>query len=380
MARRHHVILISGFFGFARIGDLRYFLGVEELLGELLGARGVDACVHEVVTLPTASIRHRAARVLEVIEQVVEDDGPVHLIGHSTGGLDARLAVVPTASLPTACDSARAYARVESLVTISAPHFGTPLASVYSSAMGKPLLRLISVATVYILRYGRLPLGAALKLGGIFAKVDDVLGFDNTVVDQLYNELLADFNDERRAAVMQFLSEVQDDQSLVFQLTPSALDLFNATSADPSEIRYASVVSRAEQPKVGRALRHGADPYAQSMYLVYSGLWWLAARSRREHMPELTADQRATLTDAYGVLPAASDSDGIVPTLSQVWGPVIHATRGDHLDVVGHYGQTRKVDGIYADWLPTASGYDDTAFESLWSAVADFIAAGPGVG
>ena len=375
MAPRHHVILIPGFFGFARLGDLRYFLGVEDMLAEQLAARGIDARVQEVMTLPTASIRHRAARVLEVIEQAcADDDGPVHLVGHSTGGLDARLAVAPTASLPTAFDSAGAYERVTSLVTISAPHAGTPLATYYGSAMGKPLLQVLAVATVYILRYGRLPLGAALKLGGLFAKADDFLGFDNTVVDQLYNELLADFNEGRREAVMQFLADVQADQSLVFQLTPAALDLFNATSADPSGIRYASVVTRAERPRIGRALGHGADPYAQSMYLVYSGLWWLASRSRIEDMPELGLAQHQSLKRAYGDLPDRYDSDGVVPTLSQVWGPVIHAARGDHLDVVGHYGQTRQVEGIYADWLPTASGYDDDAFERLWSAVATFIA------
>ena len=377
MAGPHHVILIPGFFGFAKLGELRYFLGVEEVLAEQLAERGVDARVHEVATLPTASIRYRAARVLEVIEEVcAHDDGPVHLVGHSTGGLDARVAVAPTASLPTKFDTRDAYERVRSLVTVSAPHFGTPLATYYGSAMGKPLLQLLAFCTVYILRYGRLPLGVAIKVGGLLTKLDDLVGLDRTVVDQLYNELLADFSDERRHAVMKFLSDVQADQSLVFQLTPPALDLFNATTSDPSQLRYGSVVTKASRPNVGALRIHGADPYAQSMYLVYSGLWWLASHSKAEQLPALDSRQRESLLQGYGELPSLSDNDGIVPTLSQVWGSVVHTTRGDHLDVVGHYGQKRKVDGIYADWIPTASGYDDQAFQSLWSDVADFIVEG----
>jgi len=73
-----------------------------------------------------------------------------------------------------------------------------------------------------------------------------------------------------------------------------------------------------------------------------------------------------------------SDTDGVVPVLSQVWGRVLHVAHGDHLDVVGQYGalgtegdpDDRSWGG---DWLPSASGFDRAAFETLWSKVADFI-------
>lgn len=376
MAPRHHVLLIPGFFAFANLGDLRYFLGVRETLQSKLWDLGIDAHVTEIETLPTASIRHRAAKVLEIIENIARDsDTPIHLIGHSTGGLDARLAVTPTASLPTPYDTHDAYRRVRSLVTVAAPHLGTPLASIYGSAMGKPLLQILALATGYVLRYGRLPLRYVLKLGGLFTRVDDIFGLRRTVVDQLYNELLADFNDERRDAVIDFLSQVRDDQSLVFQLTPAALDLFNATTADPGQLRYGCVTTRAKRPRFGSILGLGADPYAQSMYVVYCGLWLLASRIRPELLQELTPAQERALVEQLGAVPSAKDNDGIVPTRSQVWGELIHAASADHLDVVGHYGQTRKVDGIYADWIPTLSGFDDNAFDALWSDVARFIAA-----
>ena len=58
--------------------------------------KGTSACGSKVA--PTASIRRRATRLAELIAKTCEDDdSPIHLLGHSTGGLDARrdlLAVV----------------------------------------------------------------------------------------------------------------------------------------------------------------------------------------------------------------------------------------------------------------------------------------------
>src|SRR6266545_3376138 len=138
---RHHVILIPGFFAFAGLGELRYWSGVDIALQRAFEAFELHVDITEIETLPTASIRYRAARVLEAIERVCQiDDGPIHLIGHSTGGLDARLAVIPTAALPTSA-SLKACERVASIVTIATPHHGTPLAATFGSAMGQPILR-----------------------------------------------------------------------------------------------------------------------------------------------------------------------------------------------------------------------------------------------
>ncbi|HEX6277271.1 MAG TPA: hypothetical protein VFZ53_29720, partial [Polyangiaceae bacterium] len=63
-SRPHHqVLLIPGFFGFGNLGELSYFNGVREQLAESFARAGVDVTVTEVKTLPTASIRVRAARV-----------------------------------------------------------------------------------------------------------------------------------------------------------------------------------------------------------------------------------------------------------------------------------------------------------------------------
>jgi hypothetical protein len=368
----HHLILVPGFFGFGALGKLNYFAGVSEALSAEFARLDLPVHIVEVPTLPTASIRHRAARVLETLAEIAQSDGgPLHVIAHSTGGLDARLAIAPTASLPTAV-SFTLYDRIRSLVTISTPHFGTPLASFFGSAMGYPLLRLVATLCISALEQGRLPLGAALRLGKIFVRLDDWIGWSGTFTDELYADLFEDFTDERRAELIAFLKGVSQDQSLVFQLTPAGCDLLNACTADPTGVRYGSVVTRAARPAASTFIRYATNPYAQYLYAVYTLLYRVAALGAGSFYPAPVEAQRPLLEQAYGGVPSHRDSDGIVPTLSQVWGEMIHAARADHLDVVGHFG-ARRPGRVDSDWLPSASGFDQAAFTALWASVAQFV-------
>jgi triacylglycerol lipase len=369
---RHHVILIPGFFAFTGLGDLQYFSGVEQTLRRSFDALGLSVDITEIRTLPTASIRYRAAKVLEAIAEVGRRDGPIHLIGHSTGGLDARVAITPTAALATPVEF-DAYKRVRSIVTVSAPHHGTPLASLFGSAMGQPLLRLLASSAIVGLERGKLPLDFLIKLGSVLIRLDDFLGMRATVVDQIYEQLLRDFTDARRADIIRFLEGVADDRSLVIQLTPDSLDLFNATTADPEGIWYGSVLTRARRPSWRGPLAHYRDPYAQALYLAFSLVWNITARADQRYVPVLNAEQKASMISGFGELPGLLDNDGMVPTLSQIWGEVIHVAHADHLDVVGQYGDIDR-EGTHADWLPSGSGFDNAEFVRLWDAVAQFVA------
>ena len=62
-----HIYLIPGFFGFSRLGGLVYFAHVAEYLEQVCQSFGLDAKIHRVPTLPTASIRRRTALLLENI-------------------------------------------------------------------------------------------------------------------------------------------------------------------------------------------------------------------------------------------------------------------------------------------------------------------------
>jgi hypothetical protein len=120
------------------------------------------------------------------------------------------------------------------------------------------------------------------------------------------------------------------------------------------------------------AFKH--NPYAQSMHGLYAALHRIAGMAGSQQFPPPVPEQHEVLARAFGEFPKSSWSDGIVPTLSQIWGEVIHATSADHLDVVGHYGSLRPGE-LTTDWLPSRSGFDDRAFDALWSDVARFISA-----
>ncbi len=114
----HHVLLIPGFFGFANFGSLDYFPHVEDLVREQFDRRGGTAKMWRVPTPPTASLRRRATTVAETaLTALAEQDAPIHLVGHSTGGLDARLFATPRAVLSTTRDLEPAASRIRSIVT-----------------------------------------------------------------------------------------------------------------------------------------------------------------------------------------------------------------------------------------------------------------------
>jgi len=368
---RHHVILIPGFFAFAGLGDLKYWSGVDIELAQAFSALGLEVDITEIETLPTASIRYRAGKVVEAIAAVsARDDGPIHLVGHSTGGLDARVAVTPHAALAT--DVKIDYERVSSIVTIATPHRGTPLASFFGSAMGQPLLRAFASSTIFGLKRGGVPLKTLLRLGSLITRVDDLFGLERTLVDQLFAQLLHNFDDKRRQALIAFLDHVSRDRALVVQLTPDSMDLFHATTADPDGIAYGSVITRGKRPQFPSALTHAYDPYAQGLHLLYCMLWSITSRLHERYLPALSMAQASALVGGYGAVPEPSDNDGMTPTLSQVWGEVVHVTDADHLDVMGQYGDLGR-DGIHADWLPSGSGFDHARFTALWHAVAGFV-------
>ena len=79
------------------------------------------------------------------------------------------------------------------------------------------------------------------------------------------------------------------------------------------------------------------------------------------------------LDRALGFKVTSGISDGVVPTLSQVHGRVLHAVRADHLDVVGHY---TLAGGSSGNWLPSGAGFTREAFDATWDAVAAAIAKG----
>jgi triacylglycerol esterase/lipase EstA (alpha/beta hydrolase family) len=370
----HHLYLVPGFFGFANLGQITYFGHVRRILAEKLPALGLDARLHVVRVHPTASLPRRAAQLAGSIAASARGrDAVVHLVGHSSGGLDARLLASPGCVLPGRNDAERIARRVRTVVTVATPHHGTPLASFFATLRGQRLLQLVSLATIHLLRFGHLPLSAVLALGAFLARLDD-LAVNSDLLDEVFERLLGDFTPGRRRSVGALLDEVVRDQALLLQLTPEAMEVFDASVGPRPGVRYACVVTQAARPRLRSRLAAGLDPAAQLSRTVFGALHGLAAETSRRHAPLLEPAQARTLRKAYHTLPAPSANDGIVPTRSQVSGRVLHAAVADHLDVLGHF---RADDASpHVDWLFSGSRFDRRQFEALWSDVARFIAGG----
>lgn len=369
---RHHVYLVPGFFGFANFGDFRYFAHVREHLEAWLAERGIDAQIHYAPTFPTASLRRRAGRLIEIIAETAgSGDEPIHLIGHSTGGLDARMAVAPRASLVCGVDVEPLAARVRTVVAVATPHYGAPTAAFFTSLLGQRILFLLSLITIHAIRLGTIPLPALVVLASALGTTGAGRLVSGGVMEQVYDLVLKDFSPERRLQIEKVFAQVQRDQTLLVQLTPEGLDLFNALATERDGVRRGCVVAQARPPSIGRQLRVGASPTNQAMYNVFRALYAIASTLPEDVLPVPDDAQAIALIRAYGRVPSARGNDAMVPTRSQVWGEVVHAAWADHLDVIGHFhapdGEPRHV-----DWMRTMSDFGRREHAAMWDDVARF--------
>jgi pimeloyl-ACP methyl ester carboxylesterase len=367
-----HIYLVPGFFGFANFGDFAYFGHVRDELERQLVRRQRHADVHFVRTIPTGSLRRRTGRLLDEIARTAKAGRePIHIIGHSTGGLDARLLVATGAIIDSSFDPAPWVRRVRSVTSVCTPHAGTPSASFFTSVMGQRVLRLLSVATIHAIRFGTIPLPALLYLADAVSPLRRPR-VPTGLFDQVYEQVVRDFSAERREALDSFFAEVGAEQSLLTQLTVESLDLFNSVRTDNPRVRYGSGVCRTRRPSTRRMLRLGMSPALLANYALFRALHRVASGLDTRNCPTLSEAQRQALVRAFGDVPDPSDNDAIVPTRSQVHGEVLAAAWGDHLDVIGHFGDPRS-DPPRVDWLRTQSAFDRGDFERIWSAVVDFM-------
>lgn len=367
---RHDIYLVPGFFGFSNLGGITYFHHVREALEDEFERRGQKVRAHGVATLPTASIRRRTVRLAEQIEATAGDEGAIHLIGHSTGGLDTRLLATPEVNLDTEVDTATLGERIESVVTVSTPHLGTPIASIFNSLFGQRILWLLSLGTIYTLRFGRLPLKVLFELIGVMTRIDRKLGLENTIRSQIHRELLSDFGDERGAEINEFLSNIRKDRSVIAQLTPGSVDLFNASTGDRPDTRYGCVLTRAPGISLRAVKAVRFNPYSHASHMFFRLLQTLTARNT--HYFDIQPRHESRIQDAYEKPLSRHSNDGVVPTLSQLRGELIHAARADHLDVCGHFRDPEH-DPPHVDWLMSGAGFRRPQFDRLWSDVAEFL-------
>jgi len=213
-------------------------------------------------------------------------------------------------------------------------------------------------------------------LGAVIARLDRRLGMGTRLLEQLFSQLLADFTPDRRRAIERFFRAVRSDQALLHQLTPAAASILQATTTMRAGVRYGCVVTCARRPGLRTTLAAGMDASAQATHAIFVGLGRLARLDPDAALPRLTAVQSRAVRRAFGWVPGAHHSDGIVPTRSQVWGQVVAAVRADHLDVLGHFDDPDRTPPHY-DWLCSGAGYTRRDFEDTWRRVMRFSRVGP---
>ncbi|MFO0673161.1 MAG: hypothetical protein U0235_26680 [Polyangiaceae bacterium] len=369
----HRIYFAPGMFGFGRIGAYDYFAHVEREIVAKVRARGHDAHTYVVDVLPTASIRKRAATFAELVARTCDDDrerGPIHLVGHSTGGLDARLVASPSAVLPIAPGSLDWLPRLASVTTVNTPHYGTPLASFFATLAGQRLLYTMSALTIAALTVGAPPMAAASALVVAIGGADRALGLELRALDRATDAILRVLDDAPRKEIRNFLDAIRKDQGSVVQLTPEAMDLFQAGIENRAGVRYQSTVSMAPPPSAMRYVRSLSSAWSAASATLFAAIWRITARvdERYPCAAKLDAAAQAAFTRGFGQLPDLRASDGVVPVHSQVWGDVVWAGYADHLDVLGHF----KDDGSgteHRDWLASGAEFTRAKFDQMTDAI-----------
>jgi pimeloyl-ACP methyl ester carboxylesterase len=374
----HRVFLVPGFFGFVNLGDLYYFQHLIDFLDRRFRDAGTTVEVVRVHTHPTASIRVRAGRLAATIAEKSVDKAKIHVIGHSSGGLDARMLLTPdpdvdTSELDDDVDLGELTKRVKTLITVATPHLGTPLADFFSkSGIGETGLRVLSLTSLYALRFGKLPLKVFLSIGSFATKLDDAAGLDNSLVDQIFRTLLDDFSAHRQDEVRRFFEEVRDEPAkLMEEITPEAMKAFDLRFPLNKGVRPGSIITRARRPSLRATMDAGLNPYAQVTRAIYS---IFHRRAGHPHIWEGDLDDELhhQLIAAAGGELRPDANDGMVPTISQAWGDIITVAKADHLDVIGHF-MDREHEPPHIDWLSTGSGFNRARFEEVWDHAVEWI-------
>jgi pimeloyl-ACP methyl ester carboxylesterase len=381
-------------FGFTRLASYDYFAHVERALHARFERAGQPMETHVSDVLPTASVRRRAAKLAELIARTATSDGPVHLVGHSTGGLDARLVASPCAHLSVAADAMRWLPRLRSVTTMNTPHYGTPLASFFATNRGQQVLYALSAFTVIGLSVGARPLALMSMLIGTIGRGDRIIGIPIPVLDKSVDSVLAVVDDVRSPDVRTYLKAIKEDQGAMLQLSPEAMDLMVAGFEDRPGVAYQSTASMSPGASPRKWVRSLMHPWQAASLALFSALHVITSSfDKRYPCGAIPADPRgegrgpsgvegttgtdateAVLRRAFGCSPDLHANDGCVPIRSQLWGNVVWAGLADHLDVLGHYRDETpevRIELRHHDWLTSGSHFDDTHFEALMDAITN---------
>ena len=391
------VLLIPGIFGFGAFGSdeepiLEYFAGVRNILEPQLGDWKV--LVHEPP--PTGSLDERVASLYDAVwrlqhgqrlphakEQVTAHR--IHLVGHSTGGVDARLLANKDfhwVGGPRDEERAAILASIGTIVTISAPFRGTPVVR-HIDALRDPVLTVAHYLTLLgVFRnshvdglFLRLLRGAAGGVAGLLG-LASLVRTPSRIVAHLGRRAAArpDTGDEEQGhtvavQIQSFLRKLENDRQLYHDLSVEHMrdvnERLRETSEFPLICSYVTISPRPPCIDIGR------DMLGR---LVYGILYGRTTQRQLDGAQPGSCDRLIGSPERIAKLMASRVScDGAVPTRSQTLEDKAQGiVLADHLDVVGSFEG-----GTGADVMRSGSGFDQKLFEELWCDIAARLKSSP---
>jgi triacylglycerol lipase len=306
------------------------------------------------------------------------------LIGHSTGGLDARVLLSPGSDLDAGhamrqklgdeafVRYADALKKVRTTVAVATPNFGTPLANLGARLSFDALLNAMSDAAKTPLIRGGLTI--ALRVAAPIVDLVQQLPIDTPLLDWIDAEVLS----EDPQAVLRYLDGIGVDTGALRNLTQEGTDLANALLLERPGVQYASVVTGTARA-TGRI--DANDPLIYANTLFFRAAWEVAAQrdenyAYAERNAELQGRHESDRVAGLDVGEISIDdqiSDGIVPTASQPHGEPLVVVASDHLDCVGHFPHTLPDGTEVSGWVRSGAGFNQDRFEIVWSRVAELV-------
>jgi hypothetical protein len=357
---RHAIALVPGFLGFDRVGSWTYWADrfISALRAQVEAQSGSSVPVVPVPSPPVGSLAARQKTLRQSLATLdAKMGGPFawHLVGHSTGGLDAAFLARKNTLVDGRTGSVFGpdTLHVESLAsvtTIAAPHYGSCLA-------------LAPIAELKLPRVTVAALGQLAQVGfAVFARGES----------KFLPRVKFAVGSALEGSMLQFLVTLLTNDELARDLAPRVAAALTMTPDNRRlDIPIFSIATVVPQP-----MRDQSDQ-------LFVKLWTFTRDRSVDVHPAPPAipwsPERVIATDASRVPTslAAWDNDGVVNTARQVDldGPnatFAGAVLGDHGDVIGLYDRTDPATGrlIEPGLLTSGADFGDDQFFDLVGLVA----------